>query len=132
MAVVQEITLLMPIIMDKGKLSMKEAEVGNTILMIKEIRYMSLKEINILPKSNLFKRLLFLYLQKNRRKMKLTKISLAALVALGAFSSVASATPLEEAIKNVLKDGYRTSDIYTDGYKKVGTIEMGNEIINRI
>ena len=31
-------------------------------------------------------------------KMKLTKISLAALVALGAFSSVASATPLEEAI----------------------------------
>ena len=33
--------------------------------------------------------------------MKLTKISLAALVALGAFSSVASATPLEEAIKNV-------------------------------
>ena len=39
---------------------------------------------------------------------------------------------IEEAIKNVLKDGYRTSDIYTDGYKKVGTIEMGNEIINRI
>ena len=33
--------------------------------------------------------------------MKLTKVSLAALVALGAFSSVASATPLEEAIKNV-------------------------------
>ena len=31
--------------------------------------------------------------------MKLTKVSLAALVALGAFSSVASSTPPEEAIK---------------------------------
>ena len=31
--------------------------------------------------------------------MKLTKVSLADLVALGAFSSVASATQLEEAIK---------------------------------
>ena len=38
--------------------------------------------------------------------MKLTKVSLAALVALGAFSSVASATPLEEAIKNVDISGY--------------------------
>ncbi|WP_149718262.1 major outer membrane protein [Campylobacter concisus] len=38
--------------------------------------------------------------------MKLTKISLAALVALGAFSSVASATPLEEAIKNVDLSGF--------------------------
>ena len=39
-------------------------------------------------------------------KMKLTKISLATLVALGAFSSVASATPLEEAIKNVDLSGF--------------------------
>ena len=38
--------------------------------------------------------------------MKLTKISLATIVALGAFSSVASATPLEEAIKNVDLSGY--------------------------
>ena len=38
--------------------------------------------------------------------MKLTKISLAALVALGAFSSIASATPLEEAIKNVDLSGF--------------------------
>ncbi|MFL1707276.1 major outer membrane protein [Campylobacter sp. MOP7] len=38
--------------------------------------------------------------------MKLTKISLAALVALGAFSTVASATPLEEAIKNVDFSGF--------------------------
>lgn len=38
--------------------------------------------------------------------MKLTKVSLAALVALGAFSSVASATPLEEAIKDVDVSGF--------------------------
>ncbi len=38
--------------------------------------------------------------------MTLTKVSLAALVALGAFSSVASATPLEEAIKNVDLSGF--------------------------
>lgn len=38
--------------------------------------------------------------------MKLTKISLATLVALGAFSTVASATPLEEAIKNVDFSGF--------------------------
>ena len=49
--------------------------------------------------------------------MKLTKISLAALVALGAFSSVASATPLEEAIKNVDLSGfarYRYTDDHFD------------------
>ena len=38
--------------------------------------------------------------------MKITKVSLAALVALGAFSSFASATPLEEAIKNVDLSGF--------------------------
>ena len=38
--------------------------------------------------------------------MKLTKVSLAALVALGAFSSVAIATQLEEAIKNVDLSGF--------------------------
>ncbi|QCD52175.1 major outer membrane protein [Campylobacter sp. RM16192] len=38
--------------------------------------------------------------------MKLAKISLATLVALGAFSTVASATPLEEAIKNVDLSGF--------------------------
>lgn len=52
--------------------------------------------------------------------MKLAKISLAAIVALGAFSSVASATPLEEAIKNVDMSGmarYRYDNITNDGVK---------------
>ncbi|CUU79845.1 porin [Campylobacter hyointestinalis] len=38
--------------------------------------------------------------------MKLVKMSLAAIVAAGALSSVASATPLEEAIKNVDVSGW--------------------------
>ncbi|ANE35488.1 major outer membrane protein [Campylobacter iguaniorum] len=38
--------------------------------------------------------------------MKLVKMSLAAVVAAGAISSVASATPLEEAIKNVDVSGF--------------------------
>ena len=49
--------------------------------------------------------------------MKLTKISLAALVALGAFSSVASATPLEEAIKNVDLSGFARYR-YTNTHEK--------------
>ncbi|MDL0088615.1 major outer membrane protein [Campylobacter gastrosuis] len=53
--------------------------------------------------------------------MKLTKVSLAALVALGAFSSVASATPLEEAIKDVDVSGFAryrydySTNKYTEG-----------------
>ena len=49
--------------------------------------------------------------------MKLTKVSLAALVALGAFSSVASATPLEEAIKNVDLSGYARYRYTNDHFK---------------
>ena len=49
--------------------------------------------------------------------MKLTKVSLATLVALGAFSSVASATPLEEAIKNVDLSGFARYRYTNDHYK---------------
>ena len=49
--------------------------------------------------------------------MKLTKVSLAALVALGAFSSVASATPLEEAIKNVDLSGFANYRYTNDHFK---------------
>lgn len=37
-----------------------------------------------------------------------------------------------KAIDNVLKDGYRTEDIYSDGMKKVSTVELTNIIINEI
>ena len=52
--------------------------------------------------------------------MKLTKVSLAALVALGAFSSVASATPLKEAIKNVDLSGYARYRYTNDHFKDSG------------
>nr|WP_315518308.1 major outer membrane protein [uncultured Campylobacter sp.] len=58
--------------------------------------------------------------------MKLTKVSLAALVALGAFSSVASATPLEEAIKNVDLSGfarYRYTNDSTKNSKASNTVK---------
>jgi len=39
---------------------------------------------------------------------------------------------IEDAVTKVLDDGYRTSDIMSDGMKKVGTKEMGKLIIERI
>ncbi|MGG7074301.1 major outer membrane protein [Campylobacter sp. 9BO] len=61
--------------------------------------------------------------------MKLAKISLAALVALGAFSSVASATPLEEAIKNVDVSGfarYRYDNVKTKPYQEKSDTEANH------
>ena len=48
------------------------------------------------------------------------------------FNLNVEADTIEKAIEDVLKDGYRTADIYSEGYKKVGTIEIGEEIIKRI
>ena len=42
------------------------------------------------------------------------------------------ADAIEAAVQQVLTDGYRTGDIYSEGCKKVGTIEMGNLIAARI
>ena len=61
--------------------------------------------------------------------MRLTKVSLAALVALGAFSSVASATPLEEAIKNVDLSGfarYRYTNDSTKTSSSQNTVKGSN------
>ena len=42
------------------------------------------------------------------------------------------ADAIEEAVRRVLKDGVRTPDIWSEGCTKVGTKEMGQEIIRRI
>jgi len=42
------------------------------------------------------------------------------------------AEAVENAVNQVLKEGYRTYDIMTDGMKKVGTKEMGNLIAARV
>lgn len=43
-----------------------------------------------------------------------------------------AADDVEQAVKQVLKDGYRTGDIMSEGMKEVGTKEMGDLIAERI
>jgi 3-isopropylmalate dehydrogenase len=43
-----------------------------------------------------------------------------------------AADEVERAVKNVLEKGYRTSDIYEKGMKKVGCQEMGNLIMDEV
>lgn len=40
-----------------------------------------------------------------------------------------AADAIEKAVEKVLEDGYRTPDIYTDGCRKVGTVEMGDAVV---
>lgn len=42
------------------------------------------------------------------------------------------ADAIEQAVRDVLKEGYRTVDIYKDGDKKVSTTEMGDLIASRV
>src|SRR3569623_2804391 len=42
---------------------------------------------------------------------------------------VALAVRSEAAVQNVLAQGYRTADIYTDGTRKVGTAAMGDAVV---
>ena len=43
-----------------------------------------------------------------------------------------AADAIEEAVSQVLKDGYRTGDIMSEGCSKVGTVQMGDLICERI
>ena len=43
-----------------------------------------------------------------------------------------AADKIEEAVREVLAEGWRTPDIYSDGMKKVGTTEMGEQIEKKI
>lgn len=42
------------------------------------------------------------------------------------------ADAIDSAVKQVLKDGYRTGDIMSDGCEKVGCKKMGDLIVERI
>ena len=44
-------------------------------------------------------------------------------------NEAATADRIEAAVKQVLAQGYRTGDIYTDGKTKVGTKEMGDAVL---
>ena len=56
----------------------------------------------------------------------------AAMMLRYSFDLPDEARAIESAVKETLKDGYRTADIYTEGMKKVGTKEMGDRIVERI
>ena len=52
----------------------------------------------------------------------------AAMMLRYSFDMDKEADAIEAAVQQVLTDGYRTGDIYSEGCKKVGTIEMGDLI----
>lgn len=56
----------------------------------------------------------------------------AAMMLRYSFDLDKEADAIEAAVQQVLTDGYRTSDIYSDGCEKVGTIRMGTLIADRI
>ena len=56
----------------------------------------------------------------------------AAMMLRFSFDLDKEADAIEDAVRKVLADGYRTVDIMDEGMKQVGTIEMGNLICERI
>lgn len=62
----------------------------------------------------------------------LATILSAAMLLRYSFDMEIEARAVENAVAAVLRDGYRTPDIYTEGTKKVGTREMGELVMARI
>lgn len=62
----------------------------------------------------------------------LATILSAAMLLRYSFDMETEARAVESAVAAVLRDGYRTPDIYTEGTKKVGTREMGALVRERI
>ena len=58
----------------------------------------------------------------------LATILSAAMLLRYSLDEIATADAIEAAVEKVLDDGYRTPDIYTEGCKKVGTVEMGDAV----
>lgn len=56
----------------------------------------------------------------------------AAMMLRFSFDMDEAADAIENAVSQVLKDGYRTGDIMSDGCQKVGTAQMGDLICERI
>ena len=54
----------------------------------------------------------------------------AAMMLRYSFDNEAAATRIENAVKKVLADGYRTGDIYEEGTRKVSCSEMGDQIVS--
>ena len=59
----------------------------------------------------------------------LATILSAAMMLRYTFNNEAAASRVENAVKKVLAQGFRTGDIYEPGMKKVGTREMGDAVL---
>lgn len=62
----------------------------------------------------------------------LATILSAAMMLKYSFKLDKEAEVIENAVLEILEEGYRTADIYTEGMKKVGTKEMGQLVVNKI
>ncbi len=62
----------------------------------------------------------------------LATISSAAMMLKYSFDMEEEAAAIDNAVKKVLEDGYRTVDIMTEGKKKVSTTQMGDAVCERI
>ncbi len=56
----------------------------------------------------------------------------AAMMLRYSFDLDREADAIEKAVQQVLTEGYRTGDIYSEGCQKVGTVKMGDLIVERI
>ena len=56
----------------------------------------------------------------------------AAMLLRYSFNMMEEADAIEAAVNKALDDGYRTPDIYKDGFKKVGCCEMGDILASNI
>lgn len=62
----------------------------------------------------------------------LATILSAAMLLRYSFDLDREADAIENAVQQVLTEGYRTGDIYSEGTKKVGTAEMGDLVAARL
>jgi 3-isopropylmalate dehydrogenase len=62
----------------------------------------------------------------------LAAILSAAMMLRHSFALEDHATRIEQAVRSVLRDGYRTADIYQAGSKKIGTRDMGEAVVEAV
>ncbi|MCC6931933.1 MAG: 3-isopropylmalate dehydrogenase [Deltaproteobacteria bacterium] len=60
------------------------------------------------------------------------QILCVAMMLRHSFSLLNEANAIEAAVESTLNAGFRTGDIFTEGMRRVGTAEMGDEILSRI
>ena len=62
----------------------------------------------------------------------LATILSAAMMLRFSLNNIEAAERIEKAVDNVLSQGLRTADIYSEGMIKVGTVEMGNAVVKAL